>query len=460
MNVATAQSREQGAPARAPRTDVLTLGFGTTVAMWAVGYVSRIPPAVVPSPVVLFLLLACQIGGGYLAGRWTRRGWRGGLLTGLVSSLLNLLILGSLLSGDRPNSIHASAVWWIPGSLLAGMALGAIGAAAGASASAARERTAEDWMHLFARVAAGATFLLVIVGGLVTSQRAGLAVVDWPNSYGYSMFLYPLARMTGGIYYEHAHRLFGSLVGLTTIALLFVVLRTDGRRWVRRLSMIALATVIAQGLLGGLRVTGRLTMSLSPDDTAPNIILAVAHGVLGQVFLAILISLAVCTSPRWIRGASPLRSAYAGTDRAMSAALLGALLIQLVLGAVQRHLAGGLIVHITMATGVFLLGLALGIRTLGLYKEPDLIHLPKLGRLLVTFLSLQILLGIGSLIARAADGRDQMPSAASVLVRTTHQAVGAVLLALCVMLVLWLRRSVTIGDVLRDLAGAGDDHAP
>ena len=70
-----------------------------------------------------------------------------------------------------------------------------------------------------ANVTVAATFLLVVAGGLVTSNEAGLAVVDWPNSFGYNMFLYPLAKMTGGIYYEHAHRLYGSLVGLTTIVL-------------------------------------------------------------------------------------------------------------------------------------------------------------------------------------------------------------------------------------------------
>ena len=69
------------------------------------------------------------------------------------------------------------------------------------------------WPHRLAVLTTAATFLLILAGGVVTNTGTGMAVPDWPTTFGYNMFLYPLSRMTGGVYYEHAHRLFGSLVG-------------------------------------------------------------------------------------------------------------------------------------------------------------------------------------------------------------------------------------------------------
>ena len=81
------------------------------------------------------------------------------------------------------------------------------------------------WLHRIALLTAGATFPLVIMGGIVTSTESGLAVPDWPTSFGYNMFTYPLSEMLKDpkILYEHSHRLMGSLVGLLTI-MLFVML--------------------------------------------------------------------------------------------------------------------------------------------------------------------------------------------------------------------------------------------
>ncbi|MCY3020921.1 MAG: COX15/CtaA family protein [Planctomycetota bacterium] len=119
------------------------------------------------------------------------------------------------------------------------------------------------WPLAFTAVAACATFLLIFVGGLVTSLRAGLDVPDWPNSFGYLMFFYPLSRMSGGIYFEHSHRLLGTLVGLTTLVLVVYTLAREERRWLRLFALVALGLVVVQGTLGGLRVTGRLTLSAS-----------------------------------------------------------------------------------------------------------------------------------------------------------------------------------------------------
>src|SRR6185295_15384359 len=209
MARAPSPSNQDTVPARMS-SRVLAIGFGTTVAMWASGYVCRLPFVGAASALVLVLVVLCQLGGGFVAGRHGGS-WRAGILPALLTSFLNLLVLGSLLSGDRPNTVVPSALVFLPGFLLVSVALGAIGAWFGAHHLASRPA---PWTAVFVRVAVVATFFLLIVGGLVTSNDAGLAVADWPSSYGYNMFLYPFARMTGGIYFEHAHRLFGSLVGL------------------------------------------------------------------------------------------------------------------------------------------------------------------------------------------------------------------------------------------------------
>jgi len=286
--------------------DVLTLGFGTTVAMWLAGYLCRLPAVVLPSPVVLVLMLGCLIGGGYVAGACSSRGIKGGIYGALLAAALNLLILGSLLSGETPNSIHPGAILWLPGWFILAAALGALGAQIGVHHPHLPK--VENWTGLLVLIGVVATFLLIIVGGLVTSNDAGLAVVDWPNSFGYNMFLYPLSRMTGGIYYEHAHRLFGSLVGLTTLVITVHLFRTESRKGIKILTGCILAAVIFQGILGGLRVTGRFTLSTSQADVAPSLTLAVVHGVVGQVFLGMLTTLAVFTSTAWLRGDTGMRA--------------------------------------------------------------------------------------------------------------------------------------------------------
>ena len=315
----------------APREDrdapvllsVVVMGFGTTVAMWGTAFVCRLAGDLVPGSVLLFLLLLGLVGGGFASGRIVPGGWRIGCLVGSVASVLNLLILGSLLTGASPNQIVPSALWWVPGSLGVGALLGGLGALFGALARPAppRPRRGEEAGRLTV-IASAATLVLLVIGGLVTSQEAGLAVVDWPNSFGYNMFLYPLSRMTGGIYYEHAHRLFGSLVGLTMVVLAVVLHLSEDRRWLRRLGLAALGLVIFQGILGGLRVTGYFTWTTSPDEVAPSTVLAVVHGVVGQVFFGLVIALTAFTSRTWRSWAEPRPAAGARSDRLLGAVLM------------------------------------------------------------------------------------------------------------------------------------------
>lgn len=428
--------------------DILTIGFGTTVAMWAAGYLLWLPPLRHPEVSALALLILLGRGAA-VAGQITPRGWRGGLLVGLLASLLNLLVLGSLLGGRGGDPLVPSALLWLPGSLVLGAGLGALGGATGAWVKAARLRSGlpepppPNWTAAFCGVAATATFFLLIVGGVVTGNEAGLAVTDWPNSFGTNMFLFPLSRMTGGIYYEHAHRLFGSLVGLTTLVLAVFLQRADDRPRVRRFALLALALVIVQGVLGGLRVTGRFTLSADPADTAPSLALAVVHGVTGQLFLAALVALAAVTTTRWRAGPPAEALPAAATDRSLTRLLAAALVVQLALGAIQRHLASGLLVHVSFAVVVVALALAAGVRAWGVHERRP--PLPGLGKLLLVSVGLQILLGIGALVVTGARANHPAPTAADVVVTTAHQTLGALLLVTAFLLALWTTRLLATG---------------
>ncbi|MEI8310727.1 MAG: COX15/CtaA family protein, partial [Verrucomicrobiota bacterium] len=108
-------------------------------------------------------------------------------------------------------------------------------------------------LHLWACLTLAATLLLLWSGGIVTSKGVGMSVPDWPTTYGYNMFLFPVSKWVGGIFYEHSHRLIASGVGLMTLVLAAWILLADPRRWVKYLGAAAFVAVCLQGLLGGLR---------------------------------------------------------------------------------------------------------------------------------------------------------------------------------------------------------------
>jgi cytochrome c oxidase assembly protein subunit 15 len=416
---------------RSARGETLALGFGISAAMWFFGYVCRLPFVSAPAWLAASGLLALLAGGGVVAGRLGTRGAVSGAFGGLLAAAINMLVLGSLLTGQGRNELVPSALLWLPGSLLLGVALGWLGARAGAATKEGEPREV-SWTHAFALVVLVATFLQIVVGGMVTSSASGLAVVDWPNSFGSNMFLLPLARMTGGIYYEHAHRLFGALVGLATLALALHLWHVEPRRRVRQLGGLAAVLVVAQGILGGLRVTGRFTLATAPEAVAPNLTLAAVHGVLGPIFLAVVVCLFVVTDPAWAatRTASP--PPRAGGARALTTSLMLVLVVQLALGAVQRHFARGLPLHVALAVVV----LTLAVLTSRALAQRDAAPVSGAGAAMLVA-GAQAALGVLALAAVTA----RIPGAPRPLwqvgLTTAHQAVGSLLLALAVAL--WLR---------------------
>ena len=186
------------------------------------------------------------------------------------------------------------------------------------------------WLHPYARFVCAATLLLITAGGMVTSTGSGLAVPDWPNTYGYFMFSFPLSKMVGGIFYEHGHRLIASIVGLLTVGLTVWLWRAEPRRWIRRLGVAALAAVILQGLLGGLTVLYFLPTPIS-----------VSHAGLAQIFFCLTVCLALFTSAGWHRSGSLDTHEPVGRDSTLLALATGLPLLvyaQILVGATMSSL--------------------------------------------------------------------------------------------------------------------------
>ncbi len=243
-----------------------------------------------------------------------------------------------------------------------------------------------SWLNRFSVFTALATLVLVGIGGLVTSKEAGMSVPDWPTSYGYNMFFFPISQWAGGIFYEHTHRLVATIVGVLVVALTrwlggraarkplaiigiveilagFGLLRLDRNLsgagyflsgigsvvllgavvWVRnepaqsrlrRLGWLAFFLVQLQGLLGGLRVV------LFSNQ------IGIFHAALAQMFLVLLCAIALFTS-RWWRDL-PARIARIADHKGLRHLfLLTTILIftQLILGATMRHQHAGLAIH-------------------------------------------------------------------------------------------------------------------
>ena len=189
------------------------------------------------------------------------------------------------------------------------------------------------WLHRFAIFTSLATLFLIGMGGLVTSKGVGMAVPDWPNTFGYNMFLVPFDRWIGqyGIFEEHAHRLIASFVGLLTSILLIWLLIKESRTWVRRFGIGAFILVLFQGLLGGLRVT----------EINPN--LGLIHGTIAQVFFIVVCGIALFTSSWW-QQVSLTRKLGVGFAKLQGLVIFLIFLIfaQLLLGATMRHQHAGL----------------------------------------------------------------------------------------------------------------------
>jgi cytochrome c oxidase assembly protein subunit 15 len=291
---------------------------------------------------------------------------------------------------------------------------------------------------------------MIWIGGLVTSYGAGMAVPDWPNTYGYNLFLYPWETWLYGpskLLVEHGHRLFGTLVGMVTIAFLISAWRCQTRPVVRWLGVAALVAVLFQGALGGMRVI------------VDEVQLAKIHGCVGPAFFALTVALSAVTSRRWQAPGEPSSTAIgrAGMARIERLAVLTTLLAyaQLVVGSQLRHLPTAarasdfriaLVFHLLLAAALFVHVVFLAARIYRAQPADSWIRRPA-ARLLFQ-ICLQVSLGAGTWIVKygwpawmsdfgfAASHVVSADSFAQILIATAHVAIGSLILVTSLLVAL------------------------
>ncbi len=285
-------------------------------------------------------------------------------------------------------------------------------------------------LHRFAVVLACWTFLLIIAGALVTSNDAGLSVSDWPTSFG---SIYKIPRLVGGVKFEHTHRMIAQFAGLLTIVLAIWAWRADRRRWIKYLSIAALGTVIAQGILGGLTVL----MLLPPAVSS-------AHAALGQTFFGLAVVVAVFTGRRWVEEV-PQIEFDARRPSLMTLTLLSifVLYVQLILGAMFRHHGMSWWPHVLHAVLVLVVLTWTAVRALSQFSRIEAVRRPAV--LILWLLITQLCLGFAAFVTRVEWGKDAVqPELPMVISTVAHTAVGALLLAAAVVLAIQVWRHVPV----------------
>ncbi|MHC4710245.1 MAG: hypothetical protein ACYTA3_07445, partial [Planctomycetota bacterium] len=195
--------------------DLLAIAFGTTIVMWAILYIAAMPPGYAALRIMAAVaIVVCLFAAGFTAGRWGGRSWKGGAGLGVILTAISLLVLAGLLGGRQTGEAMMPAVWWILGFLGTAVVLGAVGAAIGSQA--VTETIDRSWTAPLALVTALTALIMLVAGGIVTGLEAGLAVEGWLIAEGHVLVLFPISVMQrdSGTFAEHAHRLWGMLLGL------------------------------------------------------------------------------------------------------------------------------------------------------------------------------------------------------------------------------------------------------
>jgi cytochrome c oxidase assembly protein subunit 15 len=265
---------------------------------------------------------------------------------------------------------------------------------------------------------------------MVTSNDAGLSVPDWPTSFG---SFYKMPQMVGGVKFEHSHRMVAEFVGLLTIILAVWIWRVDQRRWLRLLGLAAIATVIAQGVLGGMTVIFLLPPVISS-----------AHAALAQTFFCIVVSIVLFTGRRWVEE-QPRAELDQRRPALFTLTLLSifVLYVQLILGAMFRHHGLSWWPHVINAGVVAIVLSWTAVRAITVYPQVDDVRRPAIAML--SLMVAQLCLGFLAFITRVMWGRDAVqPELPMVIATVVHVAVGALLLATTVVLAIQVWRHVPV----------------
>ncbi|MEL6498650.1 MAG: COX15/CtaA family protein [Planctomycetota bacterium] len=427
----------------------VVIGFGTAVTMWILWYVMHLPSIRVSAPISATVLLIALIGSVCLGTRGLGAvAPRVGLVSGLTAGLINLMLLGSKITeaGSTPGEATAtflpSAPLIVAGFLTICVSAGLAGGLAGRVLAPRRLRHSGFWLARFACIAIASLIPLIVVGGAVTSAGAGMSVPDWPGTYGSNMFLYPIGLMADPyIFLEHTHRLFGTLVGLTTLTLMVATLVSRTSRFSKILACCVFVGVCIQGILGGIRVTGI------------NEAYGAVHGVLAQLIFASMVILAASMTNAWrSRVSLPTETLKAATAmRRVAVATSACLLLQLTLASLYRHTGSqhALWAHIAFAIVVAVL---VGVLGFTLQRAEDFSDagrgMRRVGRILIVAVIFQFLIGFAAWGVAGEGGPDRVvpteaigtvagPAIDRTIIATIHQANGAFILSMTALGLGW-----------------------
>jgi cytochrome c oxidase assembly protein subunit 15 len=285
-------------------------------------------------------------------------------------------------------------------------------------------------LHRFAIFTSCATLVLIVAGALVTSNDAGLSVPDWPTTFG---SFYKMPQMVGGVKFEHGHRMVAEFVGVLTIILAVWTWRVEKRRWLRILALGALATVITQGVLGGLTVLFLLPPAVSS-----------AHAAVAQTFFCIAVAISVFTGRRWVEE-QPRSELDQRRPALFTLALLSifVLYVQLILGAMFRHHGLSWWPHVVNAGVVAIVLSWTAVRAISVYPHVEAVRRPAVAML--SLMVAQLCLGFLAFITRVMWGKDAaQPETPMIVATVVHVAVGALLLATTVVLAIQVWRHVPV----------------
>ena len=319
-------------------------------------------------------------------------------------------------------------------------------------------------LHRYAILCVGATLCLIFVGGLVTSTGSALAVPDWPLAFGHL-----IPKLEGGVRFEYGHRVAAGLVSLMTLGLALWMWRAERRWWVRWLALGAFGLVITQAILGGITVLFQLPL-----------LIAVTHAATAQAFFCVMVALAAITNPQFgAASTDPSLAPPTGLTR-LAALTTATIYLQILIGAVMRHLGAGLaipdfplsygrlippldsgfvMINFAHRCGALIVAILIATTTVRVLRstprDPWLTQ-PAWG--LLALLVLQITLGALTIWSRRA-----------VLPTTAHVATGAAVLATSLLLTIRLYASSTslarsetarLRESRPSIAGPGGGRAP
>lgn len=433
-------------------------GFAAAITMWIVWYPLHLPglrlSPTISAPLLMLVMIVVIARGTRLMGH---RAFLGGVIAALACAIVNLLLLGNVLTEKDPVTgqitLRENAVMIAGGFFLVSLGAGFVAGLIGRKLSKNASDTTPNWPLRLALAAMAALVPLVAIGGAVTSAGAGMAVPDWPGTYGQNMFLYPISLMEvdSRIFLEHTHRLFGTLVGTTFLALVACLFTNRTTKFSRIFSIVLLLGVIIQGIMGAVRV-----VDISPA-------FGVLHGIFGQLILGSAAILAASMTETW-RTKAPVHLETAQKSRRWAALAVGALLFQLALAATYRHFGSGhaLMTHVGFSLIALTFTVILAFNLMKIDKESGGSRLfRRLGMFLLHGVSLQMILGILALVIRPSEiGEDRVVMydelegaggvpALPVLLATFHQALGASLLACSILATAWtfrVREKATIAE--------------